>query len=416
MESGLISISSTATTPSCAPGRRAIELRRSGCSRGASPSTTTRRRCCAVRRSGERRLTSMSVAAVRSGRWPTRISDGRPCHADRVAPVVHGRRNGGACADRLSHLRRGVRAAAHAALCRGADGEPKTTQQATQNQAKDAQQCGQGLLLRQQGRGGGGAAELPREGALGGRGPDATALALARATPPQCRGRPRSLLQLKARRRIPRRMPSPPRLLVGRPGVLPRCTRCRGECRLSASGPAPAGGIGVTMWRRGHTACLLISMTVAAHAAYAGEVPQTIYDSGETLPIAPYYERLAPDDDTPIPAAPTAREHDLLPIRTPELSPGEVAARPLYRPALTRPLFLIGSDARSLAWLMRQRTRLRTLHAIGLLVQAESPADLARVARAAGGLSIMPASATTVAQALNLKHYPVLIQSTGIEQ
>src|SRR3569833_96291 len=155
------------------------------------------------------------------------------------------------------------------------------------------------------------------------------------------------------------------------------------------------------MWRRGHTACLLISMTVAAHAAYAGEVPQTIYDSGETLPIAPYYERLAPDDDTPVPAAPTSLEHDLLPIRT---------------PALTRPLCLIGSDARSLAWLMRQRTRLRTLHAIGLLVQAESPADLARVARAAGGLSIMPASATTVAQALNLKHYPVLIQSTGIEQ
>src|SRR3569833_3723797 len=245
MESGLISISSTATTPSCAPGRRAIELRRSGCSRVASPSTTTRRRCCAVWRSGERCLTSMSVAAVRSGRWPTRISDGRPCHADRVAPVVHGRCNGGACADRRSHRRRGVRVAAHAALCRGADGEPKTARRATRALAVDAQHRGQGLLLRQQGRGGGGAAELPREGARGGRGPDATALALARATPPQCRGRPRSLLQLKARRRIPRRMPSPPRLLVGRPGVLPRCSRRRGECRLPASGPAPAGGIGV---------------------------------------------------------------------------------------------------------------------------------------------------------------------------
>src|SRR3569833_1525838 len=79
------------------------------------------------------------------------------------------------------------------------------------------------------------------------------------------------------------------------------------------------------MWRRGHTACLLISMTVAAHAACAGEMPQTIYDSGETLPIAPYYERLAPDDDTPVPAAPTSLEHDQLPIRTPALSTGEVA-------------------------------------------------------------------------------------------
>lgn len=148
----------------------------------------------------------------------------------------------------------------------------------------------------------------------------------------------------------------------------------------------------------------------------AGHPPQLIYDSGETLPIARYYESLAPADATSAPSPPTAFITQLLPIRTPELTPGQVIARPHARPALTRPLFLIGSDAASLAWLQRHRQRLLQVQAIGMLVQAESSADLARVARSAAGLSIMPASASTVAQSLGLSHYPVLISSTGIEQ
>lgn len=161
---------------------------------------------------------------------------------------------------------------------------------------------------------------------------------------------------------------------------------------------------------------LLEVLWLCCGAAHAGGVPVVIHDSGETLPMARYYENLAPADGTSPPAPPVSLEQDFLPIRTPELSPGDVAARTLRRPALTRPLFLIGSDARSLAWLVRHRHRLLELQAIGMLVQAEDIDDLARVAHAAAGLPIMPASASSVAQALGLAHYPVLISATGIEQ
>lgn len=175
------------------------------------------------------------------------------------------------------------------------------------------------------------------------------------------------------------------------------------------------GAIGVSGMRRRLSTAYALALLFCS-SVHAGEVPQTIYDSGETLPIARYYEHLAPADGTPPPAPPVSLMNDLLPIRTPELSPGDVAARPLQRPALTRPLFLIGSDARSLAWLTRHRARLLSLQAVGMLVQAENRDDLARVARAASGVPIMPAPATTVAHAFGLTHYPVLISRTGIEQ
>ncbi|MGF1613816.1 MAG: DUF2859 domain-containing protein [Gammaproteobacteria bacterium] len=53
------------------------------------------------------------------------------------------------------------------------------------------------------------------------------------------------------------------------------------------------------------------------------------------------------------------------------------------------------------------------IRAVGMLVNAESAADLEAIAR---GLRILPSSATDVAQALRLKHIPVLISRPGIEQ
>ena len=54
--------------------------------------------------------------------------------------------------------------------------------------------------------------------------------------------------------------------------------------------------------------------------------------------------------------------------------------------------------------------------AVGMLVQADTLEDLRRVAQMAGGLAILPASATDIAKALGIRHYPVLISSHGIEQ
>jgi hypothetical protein len=51
-----------------------------------------------------------------------------------------------------------------------------------------------------------------------------------------------------------------------------------------------------------------------------------------------------------------------------------------------------------------------------MLVSAESAADLESTAAIARGLPILPAAATDIAQALGLKHIPVLISRHGIEQ
>ena len=90
-------------------------------------------------------------------------------------------------------------------------------------------------------------------------------------------------------------------------------------------------------------------------------------------------------------------------------------ARSHNRP-FTRPFFLIGSDTRSRQWLQDHRERLKDIGAVGMLVQADTLDDLLMIAELADGLSILPASASDIAKALGLSHYPVLISAHGIEQ
>ena len=53
---------------------------------------------------------------------------------------------------------------------------------------------------------------------------------------------------------------------------------------------------------------------------------------------------------------------------------------------------------------------------MGMLVQVDTVDDLRTIAELADGLSILPASASDIAQALGISHYPVLISAHGIEQ
>lgn len=150
-----------------------------------------------------------------------------------------------------------------------------------------------------------------------------------------------------------------------------------------------------------------------------------IYDSGATAPLAPYLEAFGEAPQEALAEAPqfnslgAADLTQLLPIRTPTLTPGPVSPRPLSLPkgaTLPRPLFLIGADPQSRQWLEMHRERLAELHAVGMLVNADSKADLEAIAAIARGLPILPASATDIAETLGLRHIPVLISRRGIEQ
>ena len=163
------------------------------------------------------------------------------------------------------------------------------------------------------------------------------------------------------------------------------------------------------------TACVLVPAIAQAELT-------VIYDSGNTQPIAPFLEIFKTDEgspqQSPAPSKPSLGAADpktWLPIRSPGLTPGTVQARSHDRP-FARPFFLIGSDARSRQWLQNHRDRLKEIGAVGMLVQAATLEDLHTMATLANGLTILPASASDIAKALGLSHYPVLITAHGIEQ
>lgn len=161
-----------------------------------------------------------------------------------------------------------------------------------------------------------------------------------------------------------------------------------------------------------------------------------IYDSGQTQPLSPLLGPLQADKT---PATDPAKASDmnrssksmlgpaalsnLLRLHSPGLEVGDSADSTLNPEVLTRlaqgnprPFFLIGSDAVSLQWLAYHRDTLRSLGAVGMLVQADTEADVRRVADVAQGLSITLGSGSDLAAALGIDRYPVLITADGIRQ
>jgi integrating conjugative element protein (TIGR03765 family) len=152
-----------------------------------------------------------------------------------------------------------------------------------------------------------------------------------------------------------------------------------------------------------------------------------VEDKGGTSAL-PYYRALNPQDAQPgqlaTPQAappskprigsPAEAEAAMLPVRSARLTPGDEPRRVIRAPGLT-PLFLVGDDDRSRAWLKQRGKDLQALRALGLVVNVATPEALAALRRLAPGLTLSPASGDDLAQRLGLKHYPVLVTSTGIE-
>ena len=170
--------------------------------------------------------------------------------------------------------------------------------------------------------------------------------------------------------------------------------------------------------------CVLIALSGAFLPLFAESGTAVIYDSGQTQPLAPYltiFDEDLSDASVPAPEPPVRRGislETLLPVHTPEMTPGAVRPRRLQpgTARFTRPLFLIGADPRSLAWLSAHRQALIRLGAVGMLIEAATVDQVQAIADLAQGLEIMPASGSAIAKTLSLRHYPVLISRQGIEQ
>lgn len=116
----------------------------------------------------------------------------------------------------------------------------------------------------------------------------------------------------------------------------------------------------------------------------------------------------------PQPSAPVTMD-EMLPVTTPEMTPGRVEARSLALAGMT-PVFLVGDDTLSRDWLAQRRADLLRMNATGLVVNVSDSAVLRELQAEAPGLTLLPASASDIAHRLQLTHYPVLITDRGLSQ
>lgn len=106
---------------------------------------------------------------------------------------------------------------------------------------------------------------------------------------------------------------------------------------------------------------------------------------------------------------------DMLPVSTPEMSPGAVAARPLNLPGMP-PVFVLGDDASSRQWLTQHATTLSRMQATGMVISVRDEQGLNALRQLAPGVAMVPVSGGDLARRLALTHYPALITATGISQ
>ena len=172
--------------------------------------------------------------------------------------------------------------------------------------------------------------------------------------------------------------------------------------------------------------CVLPLLGLLALTAHAADQPLVVVEDRGGASALPYYQALDLQPQASLRERPPPRielpppgerlgEADMLPVRSPSLTPGAIERRVIEAPGL-RPLFLLGDDERSRLWLRQRTDTLRKLGAVGLVVNVESQDSLDALRRLAPELVLSPVSADDLARRLGIHHYPVLITATGIEQ
>jgi len=146
-----------------------------------------------------------------------------------------------------------------------------------------------------------------------------------------------------------------------------------------------------------------------------------IHKQGKTTPIDSI---LYPDGTEPAPKEELALPKQgvmsdiYFPVRTPLMTPGIISkneGRDIPRGLYAQPVFLIGYDRGSLAWLESNLDILHANKAMGMVVNVDTPEQMKRIrAIAQDRVIIQAVSGQQIAQSLNLYHYPAYIDSDGL--
>lgn len=99
-----------------------------------------------------------------------------------------------------------------------------------------------------------------------------------------------------------------------------------------------------------------------------------------------------------------------------EIGPvGEDEATDIPGYLLTFPFFIVGFDQVSLSWIETNLELLKEKNAVGLVVNVENPSQMQEMMQLTGNqVPLYPTPGDDIALALNLRHYPVYIDHSGV--
>lgn len=180
--------------------------------------------------------------------------------------------------------------------------------------------------------------------------------------------------------------------------------------------------------------CAVGMAVVATRAAALQASPAVLYDSGTAVSVTPWMQKaqLMPPPVANLPgamqrslaeqqrqlamAAQADQFDDVFPVRSPGLSPGKVINRDIDGVALERPVCVVGADPLSRQWLARVAPLLKRANAVCLAVNIDSAAQFAQLRASIPGIVLQPVAGDDVMSQLQIRHYPVVISQTMIEQ
>ena len=106
----------------------------------------------------------------------------------------------------------------------------------------------------------------------------------------------------------------------------------------------------------------------------------------------------------------------LLPIKTPELTPGAFESNRAHKRAGVQPFCIVGYDEFSIEWVLEVKSVLLENNAVCFIVNVETIEELNELREAISPVPWQLLRGGTLARQLGIKHYPVLISRMGIEQ
>ena len=141
------------------------------------------------------------------------------------------------------------------------------------------------------------------------------------------------------------------------------------------------------------------------------------------MPSSKYFERITMDDPIekaqPMDAS-QVTQHALknrLPIVSKLLTPGRVKSRKWKRQAfMGTTIALVGYDKASVKWLRLKKKQLRTQETVIMMVNVKTEQQFKKIQAFLPQNQVLAMPGDDVARQLNLKHYPVLISSSGVTQ